>query len=94
MLLVILASCCVIVLPPWVMPVPKAFDHAARAAYACRSPRTDESVLRELCEAGIEIHTQVVLCPGWKVVQSDVTLHTCHSITCNAVHVKCDNYVL
>jgi hypothetical protein len=26
------------------------FDHAARAAYACRSPRTDESVLRELCE--------------------------------------------
>jgi hypothetical protein len=26
------------------------FDHAARVAYACRSPRTDESVLRELCE--------------------------------------------
>jgi hypothetical protein len=26
------------------------FDHPARVAYACRSPRTDESVLRELCE--------------------------------------------
>jgi hypothetical protein len=26
------------------------FDHEARVAYACRSPRTDESVLRELCE--------------------------------------------
>jgi hypothetical protein len=26
------------------------FDHAARVAYACRSPRTDESVLRELGE--------------------------------------------
>jgi len=26
------------------------FDHAGRVAYACRSPRTDESVLRELCE--------------------------------------------
>ena len=26
-----LASCCVIVLPPWVIPLPKAFDHAARA---------------------------------------------------------------
>jgi hypothetical protein len=26
------------------------FDHVARVAYACRSPRTDESVLRELCE--------------------------------------------
>lgn len=26
------------------------FDHVARVAYACRSPRTDEPVLRELCE--------------------------------------------
>ena len=26
------------------------FDHVARVAYACRSPRTDESVLGELCE--------------------------------------------
>jgi hypothetical protein len=26
------------------------FDHAARVAYACRSPRTDESVLGELCD--------------------------------------------
>lgn len=26
------------------------FDHMARVAYACRSPRTDVSVLRELCE--------------------------------------------
>jgi NifB/MoaA-like Fe-S oxidoreductase len=23
------------------------------------------AMLRELCEAGIEVHTQVVLCPGW-----------------------------
>jgi hypothetical protein len=26
------------------------FDHAARVAYACLSPRTDAAVLRELCE--------------------------------------------
>jgi len=26
------------------------FDHAARVAYACRSPRSDVAVLRELCE--------------------------------------------
>jgi hypothetical protein len=26
------------------------FDHVARVAYACRSPRTHEPVLRELCE--------------------------------------------
>ena len=26
------------------------FDHVARVGYACRSPRTDEAVLRELCE--------------------------------------------
>lgn len=55
------------------------FDHAARVAYACRSPRTDESVLRELCEelgyepfafdaadaAGVPVyHTNVLLSIG------------------------------
>ena len=55
------------------------FDHAGRVAYACRSPRTDESVLRELCEelgyepvafdaadaAGVPVyHTNVLLSIG------------------------------
>jgi hypothetical protein len=55
------------------------FDHAGRVAYACRSPRTDESVLRELCEelgyeavafeasdaAGVPVyHTNVLLSVG------------------------------
>jgi hypothetical protein len=55
------------------------FDHAARAAYACRSPRTEESVLGELCEelgyepvafdavdaAGVPVyHTNVLLSIG------------------------------
>ena len=55
------------------------FDHAARAAFACRSPRTDESVLGELCaelgyepvafdavdQAGMPIyHTNVLLSVG------------------------------
>jgi len=55
------------------------FDHAARAAYACRSPRTDESVLAELCdelgyepvafdatdESGVPVyHTNVLLSIG------------------------------
>jgi len=55
------------------------FDHAGRVAWACRSPRTDESVLRELCEelgyepvpfdaadaAGVPVyHTNVLLSVG------------------------------
>lgn len=59
------------------------FDHAARVAYACRSPRTDESVLRELCEAiayesvvfdaadatGVPVyHTNVLLSIGTRAV--------------------------
>jgi len=57
-------------------------DHAARVAYACRSPRTDESVAREWAEeldyslelfdaadaTGATIyHTNVVMCVGSRV---------------------------
>lgn len=57
-------------------------DHAARVAYACRSPRTDESVAREWAEeldyslelfdaadaTGAPIyHTNVVMCVGSRV---------------------------
>lgn len=57
------------------------FDHVNRIAYACRSPRTDESLTREICaklgyrpvivnavdERGLSIyHTNVVMCVGEK----------------------------
>jgi hypothetical protein len=59
------------------------FDHVARVAYACRSPRTHETPLRELCEEldytaclfdacdtdGVPIyHTNVMLAVGTHVV--------------------------
>jgi hypothetical protein len=59
------------------------FDHLHKIAYACHSPRTDESVLEDLCsrlgytpfmfhaedENGKPIyHTNVMLCVGEKVV--------------------------
>jgi hypothetical protein len=59
------------------------FDHPNKIAYACRSPRTDEQVLKDLCkrlgyapiifdavdENGKPIyHTNVMLCVGEKVV--------------------------
>jgi hypothetical protein len=57
------------------------FDHVNKIAYACRSPRTDESVLNDLCtrinyrpllfsamdESGTPIyHTNVIMCMGEK----------------------------
>jgi len=59
------------------------FDHAARVAYACRSPRTDDTVLAELCEeigyepvpfdaadeSGVPVyHTNVLLSIGTRAV--------------------------
>jgi len=59
------------------------FDHPHKIAYACRSPRTDESVLEDLCsrlgytpfmfhaedENGKPIyHTNVMLCVGEKLI--------------------------
>lgn len=59
------------------------FDHASRIAYACRSPRTHEAVLQELCEelgydatvfdatddAGVPVyHTNVLLTIGTRCV--------------------------
>lgn len=59
------------------------FDHVARVAYACRSPRTDDTVLAELCdelgyepvpfdaadESGVPVyHTNVMLAIGTRSV--------------------------
>ena len=42
-----------------------AWDDAARAALMGRSARASRAVLERLAAAGLELHLQVVLCPGW-----------------------------
>jgi len=74
------------------------FDHVARVAYACRSPRTDESVLGELCdetgyepvafdatdESGVPVyHTNVLLSIGTRI-----------AIVCGAAIADCQRDAL